>query len=59
LDRKVRAGSSPAIGTKILRGKRLLDLIQEPFSRFGCELRPLRMLAHQLALCFLLEEGIG
>jgi hypothetical protein len=31
--------SSPAIGTKILSGKRLLDLIQKPFSRFEDEER--------------------
>jgi hypothetical protein len=39
LTRKGRAGSNPAIGTEILSGKRLLDLIEKPFSRFEDEER--------------------
>ena len=36
---RVRAGSSPAIGTKNLSEERLLDLIQKPFFRFEDEER--------------------
>jgi hypothetical protein len=46
--RKGSAGSSPAIGTKILRGKRLLDLIQEPFPVLAVNCDPMRSMAIKL-----------